>query len=59
MSATPYQTTNTLLKAQDITTIAITAGASYAQADIVNIKAVLTDIVALLKAAGENANQIS
>lgn len=59
MSATPYTTTNTLLRASDFTAVAITAGTVYAQADMTNVKTCLTEIQALLKAAGENANVIS
>jgi hypothetical protein len=59
MDATPYQTTNTLLRASDFTPVSITAGTVYAQADLQNIKIKLAEYDALLKAAGENANQIS
>lgn len=59
MANTPYQTTNTLLRASDFTTVAITAGTVYAQADIVNIKTKLGEYDALLKAMGAAANQIS
>lgn len=55
MANTPYQTTATVLRAGDFTALSITAGTTYSQADIVNIKTALTEIEALLKAAAVNA----
>lgn len=58
MANTPYNTQDTLLRASDFTPIAITAGTVYAQADLTNIKAVLSEHDALLRAMGASANVI-
>jgi hypothetical protein len=59
MANTPYNTQNTVLRAADLTAVSIAAGGTYAQADLVNIKAKLSEYDALLKAMGASANQIS
>lgn len=59
MASTPYNTTDTIVKYSDLTAVSILAGSTYAEADLVNIKAKLTEYDALFAAMGAAANKVS